>query len=146
MNYIRNITSLLLSAVVLCSFKPNRNDTQESLLVIDFQDFFKDDVVSIKYGKCPIMTNQVLTTIPEIGMTGISLTLFNNGDVMISTEKDKPIKCKRPNSQKVYLQVTLNNHVTSYCILLSNGKYVGFSKSAEGNLNLQQSSKQFLYD
>jgi hypothetical protein len=122
-----------------------KNET-ESILEIDFQDFFKSDMITLKLNNCIIFENASLVSNKSTGLTDARLKVYWNGKEGFKIiYKGNPIICK-PAQKEITLLVSVNGKESKYFIDLKKGKYIGFSKKGDHDLLLSQSPSAFQYD
>ncbi len=136
-----SIVLLLMQSFVCFS------QTEPSLIFqIDFQDFFKKDIISLSINDKKILENECITSEPSMGLTKLRVICYrSNNHVLIQiTGKDhiQYIKIRR----KINLMIDLNGSEIAYKIDLQKGKFIGFSKKGINQLYLRQFRQPFMYD
>ncbi|WP_419026896.1 hypothetical protein [Culturomica massiliensis] len=142
---MKNIILIILSSLFICCRAPYQHDKQIPVrMEIDFQDFFKDDTISVKINNCLIIENSIITSEPSIGLTKCSIRFINSKDVFIE-ETNKILPCPFSLKRNINILVTLNKKEILFNIDLRKGHFIGFDK--KGNeLDLLQSKTPFEYD
>lgn len=153
---MRKIISFLLILNSICSvFAQNAENNK---LKISFNDFFKNDTISLKIGKNEIINNLVITSRESIGFADLDIAVLDCSKVKIynkiiaagkSTVLNREInlthKLKMMNIVIIFL--TLNGKGQKFKIDLKKGKYIGFDKDVDKNeFILSQSQYPFEYD
>lgn len=134
---------LLVVFFTACSAKSQKNT--DTSLEIDFQDFFKNDTVSLEIGQQSILENMILNSDFSTGLTGLFLKVFlkeDKGIVQFGTKTVEINKIGKPLVVVVYL----NGHRNEYTLDLKQGKYIGLSKKSNMLLDFYQAKEPFEYD
>jgi len=126
---------------VAISRYPQRIDTA---LVITFEDYFKNDKVSLETNKKSILKDEVISS-NKVGYTDVEVVFFKkNQHEIITKYENKYINVEH--QHKLLLFAVLNGKRNKFVIDLRLGKYVGLSKKQGNRLYIRQSKKPFFYD
>lgn len=121
----------------------------EKKIEIALQDFFSNDKVSVRIGKCEIIKSKVLTS-SDTGFTGVVGEFYEPNNMVITfyEEKEKVTekKCNIDLDKNLILHLKLNNKKSILNINLSDGKYIGLSKGKNNNFTFRQKKRSFQYD
>lgn len=134
---------LIMLFLTACSAKSQKN--MDTTLEIDFQDFFKNDTVSLEIGHQTVLKNIIVNSDFSTGLTELCLNVFLNEDesfVQFGTKTIKLNKVVRP----IMINVYLNGNKNEYTIDLKQGKYIGLSKKSNALLDFDQAKEPFEYD
>lgn len=113
-------------------------------MVVDFQDHFKNDNISVKLNNCLILKNKLLDSKKGHGNTEVTLTIDNRNSVFLS-EMILKVLCKVDIKPENSINIVLNGDEQTFFVDLSKGIYIGFGK--KGNrLYLSQSKVPFEYE
>jgi hypothetical protein len=130
----------------VCSCLPSKPVKNiETTLEIEFQDFFKDDKVSLKFNECTVLTDVVVNSNESTGLSSVRLKIYKKGKAYQISYADSSINCKK-NNDEIEIAVILNGKGNKYVIDVSNGKFIGFSKKSETELFFLQSKMPFEYN
>ena len=132
-----------MAFLTACSVKSQKN--MDTTLEIDFQDFFKNDTVSLEIGHQTVLKNIIVNSDFSTGLTELCVKVFLDEDeslVQIGSKKIKINKVVRP----IVINVYLNGYKNEYTIDLKQGKYIGLSKKSNALLNFYQAKEPFEYD
>lgn len=144
---LKAIVAIFLFVNCTCVSANQSIDTlKESVLEIDFQDFFKQDRISLSINDCLVFKDLLLSSDKIDGFTGVSVRLYllKNSKVLVKY-MDKELTYKM-GTGKLTIKVLLNNNENSYILDIKKGKCIGFSKKNENNLLMNQSNRSFQYD
>ena len=132
-----------MAFLTACSVKSQKN--MDTTLEIDFQDFFKNDTVSLEIGHQSVLKNIIVNSDFSTGLTELCVKVFLDEDeslVQIGSKTIKINKVVRP----IVINVYLNGYKNEYTIDLKQGKYIGLSKKSNALLNFYQAKEPFEYD
>ena len=129
--------------LIACTVRSQKN--MDSYLEIDFQDFFKNDTVSLTINQYLIFKNKPLISDFSTGITDVRVRIYHyEGGGLIKFDNDS-LKIDSL-SNPVIIKASLNGSLNEYTIKLENGKYIGLSKKSDTGFKLYQSKKPFEYD
>ena len=117
------------------SFGQCNNEQIFDRMEIDFQDFFKNDTITICVNGFPILEEESLTSDEIIGYTRVTV-IITNFELPYSIVLTSTVK----------ITTILNGYEENFDIDLNKGLYIGFSKKRDGSLYLLQSKIPFEYD
>jgi hypothetical protein len=140
---MKNICFFVLLLCNSCIISQQKKIKVEKI-VIDFQDFFKNDTVSIYFNNCQLFENKILNSNQVLGHTGVTLQINNQNDVMLGNTALN-IHCTVNLKLENEVNIILNGNMERFIIDLSKGIYIGFDKK-EKHLYLLQSKMPFEYD
>jgi len=143
MKYI--VFTLILFQNCIANFFNKDKLSEEAKIEVHFQDFFKDDFISLTINNLEIITNEKLFSEPSTGFTGLVIKITKDNVFLVINNKVLK-KNKFEINQSFFLKIRLNNKEHLYEINISHGKYIGFSKKTGDNLDFIQTEKKFIYD
>jgi hypothetical protein len=143
---MRNLVLRILFSLLFSCKGFNQHNVKKIIneMEIDFQDFFKEDIVSVRINDCSIIEDEVVTSNQIIGYTGFRIKVISPNKVSYR-DKHKTLLCSFNLEANVKVFVTLNGNEELFEIDLSRGHYIGFDKKDE-QLLLSQSKEPFEYD
>ncbi len=120
---------------------------KETLLEIAFQDFFRDDTVSLNIEDCNVFRNLVVTSDEILGITDICVQIIKEvSDTVLIKYQDNEEICHYKSDKTMQMSVVLNGQKFDFDITPSKGKYIGFGKNNDGSLDMIQSKDPFEYE
>jgi len=139
----------MYNIVVICCVLLNScsmNTKTETLLEIDFQDFFKEDTVSLNMEDCNVFSNLVLTSDEILGMTEISVQVIKETSrtILIKYQESEE-RCPFKSDKSLQVSVILNGKKNVFDIDPTKGKYIGFGKKID-EIYMLQSEHPFEYE
>lgn len=117
----------------------------ESIFEIDFQDYFKNDTISLAIDSQSVVSNLIVNSDTSVGLTALSVRFFiieEGVQVKYGAESVLINKLTFP----VEIILSLNGYRNKYLIDLNKGKYVGFSKKIDKSFYFYQADEAFEYD
>lgn len=126
-------------------YAANNQKIMDSILVIDFQDYFKNDTISLGIGCQSVFTNMIVNSEPSTGLTDLTVKFFiveEGVQVQYGAEFVFINKLTSP----VEIILCLNGYSSKYLIDLDKGKYIGFSKKTDKSFYFYQAKEAFEYD
>ncbi|MCK9447338.1 MAG: hypothetical protein M0Q41_00010 [Bacteroidales bacterium] len=122
------------------------NTKTETLLEIDFQDFFKEDTVSFNIEGCNVFSNLVLTSDEILGMTEISVQVIKETSrtILIKYQENEERRSFKAD-KSIQISVILNGKENVFEIDPTKGKYIGFGKKID-EIYMLQSQQPFEYE
>lgn len=126
-----------------CSAKSQKN--MDTTLEIVFQDFFKDDTVSLEIGHQSVLKNIIVNSDFSTGLTELCVRVFLDEDESLVQFGSKTIKISKV-VRPIVINVYLNGNKNEYTIDLKQGKYIGLSKKSNALLDFSQAKEPFEYD
>ena len=137
---------MLLLVTSSCSSSKQSISMEPILLEIDFQDFFKNDKISLKFNQCSVVSDIVVNSNESTGLSTVRLKVYKQGDKNYRiVYSDTSIICKR-GGNNIELIVELNGGANRFLIDINAGKFIGFSKKSETGLIYNQSKTPFEYN
>lgn len=133
----------LVCLISSCAVVSQKN--KDSYLEIDFQDFFKNDTISLKVNEYLICKDKILNSDFSTGITDVRIRIFtckNKGLVKFGNDSIIIGNLTEP----ITIIATLNGNLNECEVNLENGKYVGLSNKGENILKFYQSKVPFEYD
>lgn len=134
---------LLMVFLTACSAKSQKN--MDTTLEIDFQDFFKNDTVSLKIGDQFVLKDITVNSGFSTGLTDLCVKVFFDEDESLVQFCSKTIRINNV-VRPIIIVVYLNGNKNEYAIDLKQGKYIGFSKKSNALLDFTQAKEPFEYD
>lgn len=136
---------LVLFFLSACSAKGQKN--MNTILEIDFQDFFKNDTVSLEIGHQSVVKNVIVNSDFSTGLTELRLKVFLNEDQWMVQFGTKSVEINKVAGQ-IEINVLLNGYLNNYNIDLEHGKYIGINKKSNSNklFDFYQAKEPFVYD
>ena len=120
---------------------------KETLLEIAFQDFFREDTVSLNIEDCNVFRNLVVTSDEILGITDICVQIIKEvSDTVLIKYQDNEEICHYKSDKTMQMSVVLNGQKFDFDITPSKGKYIGFGKNNDGSLDMIQSKDPFEYE
>jgi hypothetical protein len=118
----------------------------ESYFVIDFQDFFENDLGSFKFNECTIFEDICLNSNQSTGLTSIRIKIYKKANNKYQiTYFGSSTEC-RTLQNKIEITVILNGAANKYLIDINAGSFIGFSKKNKAELYFNQSQIPFEYN
>lgn len=137
--YLFFIVCILMS----CAVKSQKN--MDSYLEIDFQDFFKNDTVSLTINQYLVFANKTLNSDFSTGITDIRVKIYRNkNEGFVKLGKDSIMIGSL--TDPIIINATLNGNNNEYKVDIEKGKYIGLSNKGGNNFKLYQSKEPFEYD
>jgi hypothetical protein len=122
-------------------------DEGESILEIDFRDYFKNDIVSFKIDNYYIFNDLKLKSDEILGYADIYIKVFKiNDHSLLIKYSDIEIECNGLSGNDIVLTVVINDIPNVFVIDVSKGKYVGFDKETDNIIYMSQRDKPFEYE
>jgi len=115
---------------------------------IRFEDYFRQDTVSVLINNVKIIEDVILTSNRSTGLTGLSMDLQFDSiflHVLVFDHEDLQNTVSIDILEKIDLLVICNGIESKYSIELNNGKYIGLFKN-NFDIILRQSRSKFVYD
>lgn len=129
-----------------CSINQKKSHIKNTFLVVDFQDYFNNDTVGLKFNNCSIFSGERITTKSPVGFANFRASFFkerkNKYKILYS---GKMTMCKS-SDKFLKLIVQLNGSEHEFFINLDKGKYIGFSKKNDKELYIFQNLRAFIYE
>ena len=117
---------------------------KDTLLVVTFEDHFKNDELNFKINDKYIFKGEIVSS-NTVGYTDIEIVFtMKKPSKMLCAYGHNYIVTKYKNTQ--LLTLMLNGKTTKFLVDLKLGKYLGLSKKKENQLYLRQSKVSFFYD
>lgn len=121
---------------------------------VDFQDFFREDIIIFTIDDCRIFEKTVTSNIYDEsgdmfinnGFTGIAIMGFKVEDYIEIQFEEESARCKIIEGKYLKLTIFLNGTPNVFNVDLSKGKYIGFDKGESNSLLLHQSGYPFEYE
>jgi len=136
---------IFIVAFMLFSCSVNSQKMVYRCFEIDFQDFFKNDTVSLSINQHQVFKNEILNSDFSTGMTNVSVRVCFHKKRGFVEYKSKSFEIDNL-SQPVILKVHINGILNEYIINLKQGEYIGLSMKRNGGLNIYQSKIPFEYE
>lgn len=136
---------ILLMFVSSCS-SSKLSTNMETTLEIDFQDFFKNDKVSLEFNGCSILVDAILNSDESTGLTSVRLKVYKKGDKNYQIIYSGLSTNCVAKDDKIEIIVVLNGKPNKFLIDVNAGKFIGFSKKNQTELFLNQSKNPFEYN
>jgi hypothetical protein len=135
-NEMKKINYIFWIVFLSCGTTKVTSNVRKSMVEIYFNDFFKNDKISLRLCECQIFKDVNLNS-NVVGYTGIRVKGFLENDY--SFQFDKKIKnCKSCNSDNLKVEILFNNQKEIFIIKIQKGKYIGFNKNNNGLILTQQ--------
>lgn len=134
---------MMFISLMACA-APNQKRV-ESIFEIDFQDYFKNDTISLAIDSQSVVSNLIVNSDTSVGLTALSVRFFiieEGVQVKYGAESVLINKLTFP----VEIILSLNGYRNKYLIDLNKGKYVGFSKKIDKSFYFYQADEAFEYD
>lgn len=134
------------SFLIILLLLPTLIFSQKIIAVIDFQDNFQNDTINLYVNNKVLINNTIITSIPELSLTGLRLIFIDDNSYLIRHWKrilDTDLIFGI--SKTLFLRVLINGIETKHYINLENGKYIGISKKEKESI-IWQSDKAFVYE
>jgi hypothetical protein len=117
------------------------------LFQIDFQDFFKNDTISLKVDQCVVLADTPLTSDRSAGFTGVSIQAYALDDQHFKLVYNNRLIVCHGNANAISLNLWINKKEEDYMVDLSLGKYIGFDKEKSASkVRLNQRLTPYEYD
>ena len=122
------------------------NEVKIDTMIIEFQNFFKNDRVSVIVNDYQIIENEILTSDISTGEAGVTI-IFTNDTIKVEIRQViLTLPCTVALTPTVKVITILNGHKKKFNINLNKGIYIGFSRKHKWTLRLLQSEIPFIYD
>ena len=134
---------MMFISLMACA-APNQKRV-ESIFEIAFQDYFKNDTISLAIDSQSVVSNLIVNSDTSVGLTALSVRFFiieEGVQVKYGAESVLINKLTFP----VEIILSLNGYRNKYLIDLNKGKYVGFSKKIDKSFYFYQADEAFEYD
>jgi hypothetical protein len=118
-------------------------NSQDTVLIIAFEDHFKNDEISLAINNKSIFKGEVISS-HQAGVTDMELVFIKRNRLTLCNYENKYISVKTKLRQNI--TVKLNGRINKFLIDLKVGKYVGLSKKDGNKFYLWQSKTPFFYD
>jgi hypothetical protein len=141
-NILIIVFSLLMYSCKAHVQKTNIKDTVQ-IAEIHFQDFFKNDTISLFIETCNCFENVVISSDESIGLTNLIIEVFQNKVLFLNTSKTCNLDVI---DSKLLIKIRLNGKVSEFLVDLKNGKNIGINKKSKNELTFNQSVSRFIYD
>lgn len=144
---MKNIFYSLCSIFICCNlFSQNLKDRQNLKMEIVFQDYFKNDTITLKVNNITIVNKAVISS-NDIGFSQLQYDFTENSIVSRYDKQKKysPLLTKLKFGNIVYIKVLYNSAKENFRVNLKKGKHIGFDISNR-KLKINQSKKAFMYD
>ncbi|HEY9185823.1 MAG TPA: hypothetical protein VIM94_10900 [Salegentibacter sp.] len=138
---------LILLILSSCGTGNKKNNPIEGIFTLDFQSNFSKDSTTLFINDCLIFENVILESDKIDGVTNMSIELkqHKNSGVIVDINGKEQITCKGA-VKPLRLKIIVNQVVNNLYLDLERGKYIGFDKTFENKLKLNQSYYPFEYD
>ena len=117
----------------------------KTTLKIDFQDFFKDDKISLKFNDCTVLTDVTVNSNESTGLSSVRLKVYKKDKYYEIYYSGSSTNCIQ-NNDNIEITVLLNGKTHKFLIDINAGKFIGFSKKEQVELFFYQSKKSFEYN
>ena len=119
--------------VSFLSFSLVKAQHHNTIIEIDFEDFFEEDTVSFTVNECQVFQNLLLTSDLSVGLTGVQVLFREPNEIVLlqgygEKQKKETIQCELGNNKKYKMTVVLNGNKNDFTIRKSKGKYIVFEK------------------
>ena len=148
---MKNLLYLIIACnLISCNinFKREHSEDKAPMIVIHFQDYFKNDIVSLEINGEKVLDRQNISYVNLPITAGPIIEIHENGLVLLIAKNKERIKLKNKlNPKQIELKVNLNNYFYLCNVNLENGGYLGISKDKEFNrISFKQQKKAFQYE
>jgi len=117
------------------------------LFQIDFQDFYQEDILSLKIGDVILVNEHILTSDPSDGLTDMFLFFYKEKNKIRAETSTHEVYYIPNTSPNLELHIFLNGKETVHVFNRKKGKYLGISKWDDTNkLDIIQSKRHFQYE
>src|SRR3954466_7672742 len=99
-------------------------NSQDTVLIIAFEDNFKNDEIGLAINNKSIFKGEVISS-HQAGVTDMELVFIKRNRLMLCNYENKYISVK--NKLRQIITVKLNGRINKFLIDLKAGKYVGLS-------------------
>jgi hypothetical protein len=144
------MTKLSISIIAVIYFCLQQQMTHERqkikpvLIDLMFQDYFKNDTLSLKINNISIV-NKIMLTSNTAGFTILNIKLSQQNASQLKIDfLDKYKYCR--SSGKIKLVIVLNGKVSQINIDCHNGKFIGLNKNDDNTFYIKQQKNPFMYD
>jgi len=132
---------------LFCSlFSQNLNDPQNLQMEVVFQDYFKNDTITLKINNTTIVNKAIISS-NDIGFSKLQYN-FTENSIVSKYDKQKqyiPLVKNVKIKKVVHINILCNGFSKKFRINLQKGKHIGFDLIC-GKLKINQSEKKFIYD
>lgn len=132
----------LLFICLACKSHRYKILVKDSLLELDFQDFFKNNNVSLTINNTLIFNKVKMMSEEDTGFTGFRVKIYS--DSILVGNKSK--YCKSFLYKENILTVIVDGIESKLNITLNNGKYIGLSKKEDNSIFILQDTANFFYN
>ncbi|SKB90504.1 hypothetical protein [Macellibacteroides fermentans] len=132
-------------ALMVFSCSANSQNMVYRCFEIDFQDFFKNDTVSLSVNHHQVFKNEILNSDFSTGITNVRVRVCFHKKRGLIVYESKSFEIDNL-SQPIVLKVHINGVLNEYKINLKQGEYIGLSMKRSGGLNIYQSKMPFEYE
>jgi hypothetical protein len=130
--------------IILMTYPAKSQENITSFFEIDFQEGFKKDIISLEINQYSIFKNRVaICNRQSLTNTFVKVYLFDEGGLI--TFCDESLKINKI-TFPIVLTISLNDNLNEFTIDLEKGKYIGFGKKNNSELEFYQSKIPFPYD
>lgn len=131
-------------AIVVLALQLSACSSRESIMYVDFQEYFNSDTVSFSIEGRSVFENEILTSNKVDGLTGTRVLVDGSMENMNIKYRDSDILVPLAQNKKLLTKITLNGHNTEILIDVEKGRYIGIGKNRD-SICLIQSRYPFEY-
>ena len=139
----------LFSIVLICGCYVGNKAllSSDTILEIEFQDFFDQDTIAFEIDNCKIFENQIITSGKVLGTTDLTVSFFSLRNYKTGVKYlNKFITCKHKYTGVIKAKVTINSIVHELQFDPINGKYFGLNVGINNKLDILQLRRPFSHE